>query len=491
MVFILLLFVINVASPAKQIRSRNRSISLKNVNPNVIVLNITSAPYQNLTDQIEVNPDSEQIAHNGRNLDSDRVLERLTLSTPRSTLGASFDEALLDFSAYLTKPFVFDYSKALSEAVEQAKSEVLSTNYNLDASKFEGSDLQPFESHDLNTDESPRASNETIHFDGSQSAPRAEKLVRNPSSDESTIYRNFDETKLPLGFAFFEALREQNNRPYFEAFARTTTQLPFIPSPTELPTTDALNSDGPSTFYRRRNAKKTSEFENENYNTEEDQENPNFSGFTHDNSAETSDHDSYKFDDDFNPYYKESEETTEEPKYTITNTNTNTYGAKPGMKFNRYSRVKLIQENKPITKDKPTGFEKKNYSPKRRNSQTSSTNNLPVKITLPKQSKRKSGSVAPYLYNDEVYHPNESNEFRIVVTPSPAGKSSVDDLEGAASDHQPWRQVAPRFGQLNRPRPQDVEHVRPVTTKRPVSEKSPPARKPSQQKPPEEMRYFQ
>lgn len=474
-------------------RSRNRSILLKNANPNLVVFNITSAPYQNITDKIEINPDSEPISltHKERIGNTDKVLERLTNTTPRNLLGTSFDEALLDFSAYLTKPFVFDYSKALNEAVEHAKNDVLSTNYNLDASTFEGSDLYPIENHKPVSEPPPPQYNETISFDDSSSGPRAEKLVRQPESEESSIYRNFDETKLPLGFAFFEALREQNNRPYFEAFARTTTQVPFIPSTTELPSTEAIATTRPSTSFRRRNAKKTSEFGKERYNNENDQETPSFTEYN--NSDESSDHDSYKFDENYNPYYQESEEVTEGPKYTVTNTDTNTYGSKPGMKFNRYSRLKLIQQQKPITKAKPTGFAKKNYSPKRQISQTSSTNNLPVKVTLTKHSNRKSSSAAPYLYDDEVYHPNESKEFLIVVTTKPPPS---EDQESAASAQQAWRQVAPQFASLNQPRPQDIEHVHPVTTRKPIpvprpSKSPPPARKPSQQKPPEEMRFFQ
>lgn len=485
--FILLLMVdLAVTSPFKP-RSKSRTISLKNANPNLVVLNITSAPYQNVTDQTEINPDSEQISlpNNRNNNNSDKVLERLILNTTQNNLGPNFDEVLLDFSAYLTKPFVFDYTKALNEAVEQAKNEVLTTNYHLHESKFEGSNLNLLEDRKTNTESTPNRFTETSHENIPETGPRAEKLVRQLIPDETTIYRNFDETKLPLGFAFFEALREQNNRPYFEAFAQTTTQAPIIPTTTALPPTEAIVTDGPSSFYRRRNSKKTFEFENDKYeNQDENDENPDFARYTHDNSAETSsDHDAYHFDDTFNPYYnEESEETTEEPKITITNTDTNSYGSKPGMKFNRYSRLKLIQEQKPITKVKP----------KRR---TSSTNNSPVKISLHKKPTRKSINISPYLYDNESYHPNESKEFLIVVT-TPPTTSSAEDQTGSASNQQQWRQVAPRYSALNRPRPQDVEHVQPVTSRPkvpsvPRTTKSPSVRKPSQQKPPEEMRYFQ
>lgn len=468
------------------------------VNPSPVIYNITSAPHQHVTGRLEIDPDSEQITslpHSGAH--SDKVLERLTLTTPQSFLGTSFDNALLDFSAYLTKPFVFDYNKALDDAIEQARSEVLSTNYNLDAAKFEGSEIE--DSTETKSEPlQPNRFSETISLDFHDSAPRAEQLVRHLPIEETT-HSSFDETKLPLGFAFFDALREQNNRPYFEAFAQTTTQRPFTPTvpvarpnATEVPTTDAVVTVHPSSFYRRRNSEKSSDFDKQSYNSDEKQDQPFFEAITNDHSDESAESDSNQFGEYDHKPYKESEE--QQPSYTITNTDTNSYGAKPGMKFNRYSRLKLIQQQKPITKSKPTAFIKKNHSPKRRNSQTASTNYSAVKIASPK-SKRKPNNIAKYLYDDEIYHPSESKEFLIVVT-TPPSITAAKDLVGAASAQQSWRQIPPRFAALNRPRPQDIEYVHPVTSRPetpslPRPAKAPPARKPSQQKPPEEMRYFQ
>lgn len=502
--------------------SKYKSLKLKNINPHQTLSNISNVPPYNSTEYPEENPDAEQIflPLDGRHIHSDKVLERLAATNAPSLMGTTFDEALLDFSAYLTKPFVFDYSKALNDAVEQAKSEVISTNYNLDDSKFEGANLEQSESQEHESKPTENYFTETLSDAQTNDGPRTEKLVRNLSSGESSSAFNFDETKLPLGFAFFEALREQNNRPYFQAFAQTTpraqayeltTQKPAVATTIqkeesfETTTTDYSNDKevdlvtvNPTSFYRRRNSEKSDDYENKYFDSEgskNEKVKPYFRGFISDNSnhdspessAEDQDHSSYQSEDDSNHSKEESQEAEEEPKYEYKVTNTKSYGTKPGMKFNKYSRLKLLQQQKPSTKAKPAKLNKKDRSPKKSNSVASATINYSITHDPPKKASLSNRGSARFLYDDEVYHPSESREFRIVVTPPPA------DLSDAASAQHLLLQAPPRFGQFKPSRQLDVDTFKPITTKPVVAPRptQPAARKPSMQKPPQEMRYFQ
>lgn len=239
-----------------------------------------------------------------------KMSERLgsfDVSTAASTIKPStipsptdFSNPLLDFSVYLSKPFVFDYRKALSEAVEKAKIEVRESNFNLDESRFEFSDdirnpyslSEPLKPDDLQVE---------LFGPDANRATRSEKLIKKPAPDRTTTtavpprrpavlsvaallgtQRRSSRwerlprppttptttpttsatlsstTSLPIGFAFFEALRDRNNsRPYSEAFSspatalkpyrRQTTSAARTATPTTTTTTSTTTTVPPST----------------------------------------------------------------------------------------------------------------------------------------------------------------------------------------------------------------------------------------------------
>lgn len=409
---------------------------------------------------------------------ADQVMARLTAG-----LNSAAVSPLYDYSVYLGKPFVFNYTKALNDAIEQAKNEVLETNYNLDESKFAGAYDQP-QRNDVqrfNVAEPLKPSALQVELFGTdKQGPRAEKLVRQP-----VVFPTAAANTLPIGLAFFDSLREQNNRPYSEAFAAPAFTFGVAlnkplskPITTELPTTAAASveqSDEQNDWIPLDQDIAVDSFEY-NYNR---------NGELVSTSAE--------------------QDVAQEPdtnnkgnyEYRVIKTFSDSYGTKPAMKHSKHS-----QEIKKTT-DKPHVFEhKKSYTHKRRNSQTT-----PAPADTSTSTPR-----SHFLYNDEVYHPYESRNILVVVdgkseaaqhtSRSTRKRRQLDLPEGLLTFPQRHRPLSYR-----RQPSDDVESFNPNPTPKPMKpapKKPKKANKPKKPvnpanqnnpkattAPPVELRYFQ
>lgn len=466
--------------------SERNSYHLRNVNyRNKTAQTTDAASDPNLDTELIVLPINAEHIH------ADQVMARLTATSTPATV-----DPLFDYSVYLGKPFVFDYTKALKDAIEQAKRDVLESNYNLDESTFAGADDLP-QRNDAPRFKPIQPSALQVELFGTDGqGPRSEKLVRHPVSF-STAGAN----TLPIGLAFFDALREQNNRPYSEAFAAPAFAFSAAlnqPTTTPMPTTTAAPVEHSELLYEVR----------------EDAEllDNNTDWINQDTPV-----DSYEYN--YNKDVEPIETSTEldkhrqaalqlEPHNTDTNNEGNyeyhviktfsdTYGTKPVVKHNKFSRIKVIQENK-VTTDKPHAFErKKPYTQKRRNSQTT-----PAPAVASTSTPRSN-----YLFNGEVYHPDESKKLLIVVD----GKSEATQHTIRSSRKRRQLDLPGgflSFPQRHRPlsyRRQQSDDVESITTKPATTPMKPAPKKPKKTNkpkkpttpakattaPPVELRYFQ
>lgn len=363
--------------------------------------------------EIVLSPPNDQSHHH-----LDKHMERLVTTTAFDTSYAperTTDPLLYDYSAYLGQPFVFDYTKALNEAVQHAKHDVIESNYNLDESVFaderDSSSTDPPVTMQLFTAAEPlkpsSLQQELFGVGDNGQAPRSEKLTRRPPM----MFPTASAGTLPIGLAFFQALREQNNRPYSEAFAvpaRTFAALyatTTMATPSVTPKTVALADDS---FYQVRETPETVENHTADYSPEYE------INTSHNHSSEQF----VRPDDEsgLSQMNMESNRANQQQTYDNTPNHENyeirvirTYSSKPASKH--ISREKLLHENK-IATEKPRAFErkKKAYVPRKKlNSQTTPAPSLisNERRRQPKQSR--------YVFDNEYYHPDAGRELHIIV----------------------------------------------------------------------------
>lgn len=102
-------------------------LSLKNINYPISDNNITVK--SELKRPLIINVDSEPIflPLNPKNYHLDKVLERLQLDDDKSSQTNTNDNSLLNFSAYVLKPFKFDYAKVFAQARANAQKQLYGT----------------------------------------------------------------------------------------------------------------------------------------------------------------------------------------------------------------------------------------------------------------------------------------------------------------------------------------------------------------------------
>lgn len=409
--------------------------------------------------------------------------------------GRDNDLLLFDYSAYLGKPFVFDYAKALSEAVQQAKHDVIESNYNLDESVFaytvQPSSEDPSASKQLFTAAGPMEPSalQLELFGGTDSgqAPRSEKLKRQPPIMFPTAATV---GTLPIGLAFFEALREQNNRPYSQAFAvpsrtfaalyaATTTEKPSV----EPTTVTAASVQPMDSLYQVRETLESVD----NYAADVEPEFEFNTSQNHSSRQFVAPYDASGLTKITMQSYQSQNEvhSPNDENYEIRVIKT--FSSKPTSEHS--SRVKLLHENK-VTTEKPRAFERKKIAYVQRQKLNSQTTPAPSSGTERRRAQKKSR----YVFNGEYYHPDASRKLHIVV---PMAEQPTQMLvrvrRQLKSNERPqiYDSYRPQQYQLFK---DDVELIgkKPTRSRKPARNPVRPTLIPgSTSAPPVELRYFQ
>lgn len=385
--------------------------------------------------------------------------------------------------------------------------------------------------------------------------------INNPKSQQRSISRpSFSRlsaatTKRPRAHKIKShgyASSDQTNRPLFNSFKSTTTTT----TTTEAPEYNSftLNDDSPyftgftsnedsSENDRPHFSRLISSSKSPSEDFDEAIERHKESYFDRKSNDDLKSNPSSDYDDEPTNSEDYDEDNSEKYSYREVKTFSDSFGSKPGLKYNKFSRLKVITRDKTTTTERPT-MKKQNSQKSNNHYRPSSTKYSSVTEKPPRASRKKSsqderkkntkkdlqsrGNVK-FLYDRYVYHPDESRIISTVYTRN--GIPIKKDLDESPSYSQlrsqmyhynlpyeqrqqlraitstpnsyaapasgpfyPIRYSQPLFGQIS----PEVERFHPVSPPRPPpppppapAQRTTPRPVPGPRPPPQETRYFQ